>query len=61
MWRVRFYCRTELNYNGKIHKPGDEWVPAGLKNDEKIMYGLQIRPKYSKMVGRKGSAKRDSE
>ena len=55
MWQVRFYCRTGLNYNGKVHKPGDEWVPAGLLNDEKIMYGLQVTPKYSKIVGRKSA------
>jgi len=56
MWRVQFYCRTGLNYNGKQLKPGDEWVPAGLKNDKVIMYGLLVEAKYSKIEGRKSKS-----
>lgn len=56
MWQVRFYCRTALNYNGKELRPGEEWVPAGLLNDKKIMYGSQMRPEYSKVVRRRKSA-----
>ena len=53
MWQVRFYCRMELNYNGEILKPGDEWTPAGLLNDAKIMYNAKmVRPEYEKVVRR---------
>lgn len=39
-----------MNYDGKDLKPGDEWVPAGFRNDKLIMYGTQVRPEYTKVA-----------
>lgn len=48
-----------MNYDGKSLRPGDEWEPAGLRNDKLIMYGQQVQPKYSKIVRRRRKKKQE--